>query len=391
MIYHIREQDRSLSMPNLYPLIRPALRRLPPEAAHELTLRALEIGGARLLGGFARQASDPPILAQRLWGLDFPNPVGLAAGFDKDARVPDAMRRLGFGFVEVGTLTPRPQPGNPKPRLFRLEEDQAIVNRMGFNSRGLDAVVDRLSRRLRSGIVGVNLGKNRDSGDAAADYAQGILRTAPFADYLVVNISSPNTPGLRDLQASEALRALLPQLMAAREETGSSIPLLVKIAPDLTQQEGRDIAQVALDSGIDGLIVSNTTVERPPGLSGRHAKEAGGLSGRPLFVPSTALLADMYRLTEGRLPLIGVGGVASAAHAYAKIRAGASLVQLYTALVFEGPGLVGRIKSGLAALLRNDGFASVAEATGTAAGAPPRAAVISTTFTLQPYKRATEA
>jgi dihydroorotate dehydrogenase len=372
MIYHIREQDRSLIMPNLYPLIRRALLRLPPEAAHELTLRALEIGGARLLGGFARQASDPPILAQRLWGLDFPNPVGLAAGFDKDARVPDAMRRLGFGFVELGTVTPRLQPGNPKPRLFRLDENQAIVNRMGFNSRGLDAVVERLSRRGRSGIVGVNLGKNRDSSDAAADYAEGILRTARLADYLAINISSPNTPGLRDLQAREALGALLRRLMKVREETGSSIPLLVKIAPDLTQEERRDIARVALESGIDGLIVTNTTVERPPGLVGRHANEAGGLSGRPLFAPSTALLADMYRLTEGRLPLIGVGGVASAADAYAKIRAGASLVQLYTALVFEGPDLVRRIKSGLAALLRNDGFGSIAEAVGTAAGAPPR-------------------
>jgi dihydroorotate dehydrogenase len=371
MIYHIREQDRSLVMPNGYPLIRPALRWLPPEAAHELTLRALEIGGARLLGGFARQASDPPILAQRLWGLDFPNPVGLAAGFDKDARVSDAMRRLGFGFVEVGTVTPRPQPGNPKPRLFRLEQDQAIINRMGFNSRGLDAVVDRLSRRLRSGIVGVNLGKNHDSSDDAADYAEGIRRTASLADYLVINVSSPNTPRLRDLQAAATLRALLRRLISAREEAAARVALLVKIAPDLSAEERRDIAEVALDTGVDGLIVSNTTVERPPGLAGRHANEAGGLSGRLLFAPSTALLADMYRLTEGRLPLIGVGGVASAADAYAKIRVGASLVQLYTALVFEGPDLVRRIKSGLATLLRNDGFASVAEAVGTAAGGPP--------------------
>jgi dihydroorotate dehydrogenase len=372
MIYHIREQDRSLVMPNFYPLIRPALHRLPPEAAHELTLRALETGGARLLGGFAGQAPDPPILAQRLWGFDFPNPVGLAAGFDKDARVPDAMRRLGFGFVEVGTVTPLPQPGNPKPRLFRLEQDRAIVNRMGFNSGGLDAVVDRLSRRRRSGIVGVNLGKNRDSSAAAADYAEGIRRTAPFADYLVVNISSPNTPGLRDLQAGEALGALLRQLMVIREQTGSGIPLLVKIAPDLSPEERRDIAQVALEIGIDGLIMSNTTVERPASLVSSYAREAGGLSGRPLFAPSTALLADMYRLTQGRLPLIGVGGIASAADAYAKIRAGASLVQLYTALVFEGPDLIRRIKSELAALLRNDGFGSIAEAIGTTTGAPPR-------------------
>lgn len=351
-------------MPNLYPLIRPALRRLPSETAHELTLRALEIGGARLLGGFGKQEPDPPILAQRLWGLDFPNPVGLAAGFDKDARVPNAICRLGFGFVEVGTVTPRPQPGNPQPRLFRLEKDRAIINRMGFNSGGLDAFLDHLSRRKRSGIVGVNLGRNRDSGDD--DYVEGILRTARIADYLVVNISSPNTPGLRDLQAREVLGPLLSRLMAARKEAGSGTPLLVKIAPDLTQEERCDIAQTALDSAIDGLIVSNTTIGRPSDLVNRHARETGGLSGHPLFASSTALLADMYRLTQGRLPLIGVGGIATAADAYAKIRAGASLVQLYTALVFEGPDIVRRIKSGLAALLRDDGFASLAEAVGTA-------------------------
>ena len=350
-------------MPNLYPLIRPALRRLPSETAHELTLRALEVGAAPLFGGVGRQEADPPILAQRLWGLDFPNPVGLAAGFDKDARVPDPMRRLGFGFVEIGTVTPRPQLGNPKPRLFRLEEDRAIINRMGFNSGGLDAVAARLSRRKRWGIVGINLGKNRESGDD--DYVEGILRTARIADYLVVNISSPNTPGLRDLQAGEVLGPLLSRLMAARKEAGSGTPLLVKIAPDLTREERCDIAQTALDSGIDGLIVSNTTIERPD-LVNRYARETGGLSGRPLFASSTALLADMYRLTDGRLPLIGVGGIASAADAYAKIRAGASLVQLYTALVFEGPDIVRRIKSGLAALRRDDGFASIAEAVGAA-------------------------
>lgn len=353
-------------MPNLYPLIRPALRRLPAEAVHELSLRALEIGAGRFFGAAARHEPDPPILAQRLWGLDFPNPVGLAAGYDKDARAADALAGLGFGFVEVGTVTPRPQPGNPKPRLFRFEEDQAIVNRMGFNSGGLDAVVARLSRRASTGIVGINLGKNRDSRDAAADYAEGIRRTAGLADYLVINVSSPNTPGLRDLQTGAALEALLRRLISAREETGSRLPLLVKIAPDLSAEERRGIAQVALETGIDGLVVSNTTIERPRGLRSRRACEAGGLSGRPLFAPSTALLADMHRLTEGRLPLIGVGGIASAADAYAKIRAGASLVQLYTALVFGGPALVAEIKSGLAALLRNDGFGSVTEAVGIA-------------------------
>jgi dihydroorotate dehydrogenase len=358
-------------MPSLYRLIGPSLRRLPREAAHELTLRALEFGAGRFLGADVAPDSDPSLLAQRLWGLDFANPVGLAAGYDKDARVSDAMLQLGFGFVEVGTVTPRPQPGNPKPRLFRLEQDQAVINRMGFNSGGLDALCERLWRRIRSGIIGINLGKNRDTNDAACDYAAGILRAARLADYLVVNVSSPNTPGLRELQHRAMLGSLLARLISVREETGCRVPLLLKIAPDLTPEERLDIAQVALDSGIDGLVVSNTTVERPPGLLSRHAHEVGGLSGRPLFAPSTALLADMYRLTQGRLPLIGVGGIASAEDAYAKIRAGASLVQLYTALVFRGPDLVNQIKTGLAMLLRSDGFASIAEAVGTAQAVAP--------------------
>jgi dihydroorotate dehydrogenase len=351
-------------MASVYRLIRPALRRLPPEAAHELTLRSLELGAGRFLGEFAGRQPDVPALALRLWGLDFPNPVGLAAGYDKDARVPDAMLQLGFGFVEIGTVTPGPQPGNPKPRLFRLAEDRAIINRMGFNSGGLDAVVGRLSKRSRAGIVGVNLGRNRDTEDAVADYAEGVLRAARLADYLVVNVSSPNTPGLRELQRRAMLATLLQRLMRRREEAGQRVPLLVKIAPDLTLDERRDIAQIALDTGVDGLIVSNTTVERPD-LVSRHAHEAGGLSGRPLFGLSTVVLADMYRLTHGRLPLIGVGGIASAADAYAKIRAGASLVQLYTALVSAGPDLVGQIKSGLAGLLQRDGFGSIGEAVGT--------------------------
>jgi dihydroorotate dehydrogenase len=350
-------------MADFYPLISPVLRRLPREAAHQLSLRALEAGLGRLFVG--RAAADPPILAQHLWGLDFPNPIGLAAGYDKDARVPDAMRRLGFGFVEVGTVTPRPQPGNPRPRVFRLDQDRAIVNRMGFNSGGLDQVVDRLSRRIGTGIVGLNLGKNRESVDAAADYEEGIRRAAGLADYVAVNVSSPNTPGLRDLQARAALDALLRRVLDTRERIGSRVPLLLKISPDLSTLERCDIAEVALDTGIDGLIVANTTVARPTGLRSRQAGETGGLSGCPLFVPSTALLADMYHLTQGRLPLIGVGGVAGAADAYAKIRAGASLVQLYTALVFDGPALAGRITRGLADLLRRDGFASISEAIGT--------------------------
>jgi dihydroorotate dehydrogenase len=352
-------------MPNFYSLIRPALRLLPAEAARDLTVRALEVGLGRFMVDGAARDPDPPILAQRLWGLDFPNPVGLAAGYDKDARVPEAMRRFGFGFVEIGTVTPRPQPGNAKPRVFRLEQDRAIVNRMGFNSGGLDVVVDRLSRRPRPGIIGVNLGKNLDSRDAASDYAEGIRRTARLADYLVVNISSPNTPGLRDLQCRASLESLLRPLLQARDESGHRVPLLVKIAPDLTSAEREDIASVALDAQIDGLIVSNTTVKRPAGLVSRNGQEAGGLSGPPLFAPSTALLADMFRLTQGRLPLIGVGGIASASDAYAKVRAGACLVQLYTALVFTGPHLVRQIKRGLAELLSAGGFASIADAVGS--------------------------
>jgi dihydroorotate dehydrogenase len=345
---------------DLFPLLRPLLRALSPETAHRLTLTGLAAGLA------GRQRSpDPPILRQRLWGRDFPNPIGIAAGFDKDARVPDALLRLGFGFVEVGTVTPRPQPGNPKPRVFRLDQEAALINRLGFNSGGLEELIARLERRRRdTGIAGVNLGKNRDSTDAVADYAEGVRRTAALADYLVVNISSPNTPGLRDLQARAALAELLRGVLAARAAAGAQPPLLVKIAPDLSPEEREDIAAVALATGIDGIIVSNTTVARPSGLRSRNANEDGGLSGGPLFTPSTALLADIYRLTGGRLPLIGVGGVASAADAYAKIRAGASLVQLYTALVFTGPALLDEIKTGLAELLLHDRFTSVADAVG---------------------------
>ena len=350
-------------MLDLYPLIRPLLFRLSGEGAHNLALKTLESGLGRWLAGRAEAA--PPELRQRLLGLDFPNPVGLAAGFDKDARVPRAMLRLGFGFVEIGTVTPRPQRGNDKPRLFRLDEDRAIVNRLGFNSGGLDAVVERLRERSRPpGIIGVNLGKNRDSEDAAQDYEDGVRRSAPLADFLVVNISSPNTPGLRDLQRRANLGSLIGRLTAARAAARRQPPLLVKIAPDLTPDERVDIAEVALAGGIDGLVVANTTLARPAGLKSAAAREAGGLSGAPLFAPSTALLAEMYRLTGGRLPLVGVGGVAGAEDAYAKIRAGASLVELYTALVFEGPALVRRITTGLARLLRRDGFTRVGEAVG---------------------------
>jgi dihydroorotate dehydrogenase len=354
-------------VPDLYPLIRPLLRALPAEAAHRLTLAGLACGLGGLVAG--RGEPDPASLKQTLWGREFPNPVGIAAGFDKDAQVPDALLRLGFGFAETGTATPRRQPGNPKPRIFRLYEDRAVINRMGFNSGGLDPTLARLRARRRAGIVGVNLGKNRDSEDAAADYLEGVRRVGSLADYFVINVSSPNTPGLRDLQRRDILDDLLRRLVAARDEAAPGTPLLVKIAPDLTPEERADIAalvfgQLGGPSGIDGIVIANTTVARPPGLRSAAASEQGGLSGKPLFAPSTALLSEIYRLTEGKIPLIGVGGIASAEGAYDKIRAGAALVQLYTALVFDGPALIGRIKRGLAELLRRDGFSSIAEAVG---------------------------
>jgi dihydroorotate dehydrogenase len=343
-------------------VLMPVLRRLDPERAHDLTLRALELG---VVPAWRRR--DPPILATRVWGRDFPNPIGLAAGFDKDARVPDAMLRLGFGFVEVGSVTPRPQPGNPLPRLFRLTEDEAVINRFGFNSQGIDAVRARLvARQGRGGIVGVNLGKNRDAADAAADYAAGAAALAAFADYLVVNVSSPNTPGLRNLQRRSAVCGLIERVRIARDRAAPANPppLLVKIAPDLTPDERADLAAVAVETGIDGLVISNTTVARPPELRSAHAHEPGGLSGRPLFAPSTDLLREMFELTGGRVTLIGVGGVSSGADAYEKIRAGASLVQLYSGLVYGGPGLARRIAGELAQCLRRDGFADVASAMG---------------------------
>jgi dihydroorotate dehydrogenase len=352
-------------MPNLYPLFRPFLFRLPAETANTISLRALRLGLGRIFMMSDCGKPGSPLLQQRLWGVDFPNPIGLAAGCDKDARAPDAMLDLGFGFVEIGTVTPQPQPGNPKPRLFRLDRDRATINHLGFNSGGLEVVISRLSCRSHTGIIGVNLGKNRNSADAVKDYEEGIRRAAPFADYIVINISSPNTPGLRDLHARARLDSLLRRLVDARNRVVPARPLLLKIAPDITAQERADIAEISLATRIDGMIVSNTTVERPPGLRSRHAVETGGLSGRPLFKASTELLADMHQLTEGKLPLIGVGGISSAGDAYAKIRAGASLVQIYTALVFDGPALVSRIKTGLVELLVRDGYTSIGQAVGS--------------------------
>ncbi|HKX08111.1 MAG TPA: quinone-dependent dihydroorotate dehydrogenase [Stellaceae bacterium] len=346
----------------IYELGLPLLRLLPPETAHRASIVALRVGIVP-----RATAADPQSLGITLWGRRFPNPVGLAAGFDKNAEVPDAMLRFGFGLVETGTVTPRPQPGYLKPRLFRLTEDGALINRLGFNNEGLDAVRARLAgRRGRRGLVGANLGKNKDSTDAVADYVAGVRALAPLADYLVVNVSSPNTPGLRDLQRKASLLALIAALKSARAETAPTDPppLLLKIAPDLSESERAEIAEASLETGIDGLIISNTTVARPATLRSTHAREAGGLSGRPLLAASTALVAEMRRLTQGRLPLVGVGGIAGGADAYAKIRAGASLVQLYSMLVYEGPGLVSRIKRDLAGFLARDGFASIADAVG---------------------------
>lgn len=345
---------------DIYSLLGPALRRLNPETAHRLTLWGLAQGLAP-----RAQVTDNPILASELWGLAFSNPLGLAAGFDKDARVMAQMLNLGFGFIETGSLTPRPQPGNPKPRIFRLEEDAAVINRLGFNNRGVEAArahLEGFRRAAQRGPVGVNIGKNKDSSDAAADFVLGAATLGPLADYLVVNVSSPNTPGLRALQGREELANLLGQVMAALPDPAP--PLLLKIAPDLTSQDKADIAAVCLDLGVSGIIATNTTIERPATLKGAARGEAGGLSGKPLFEPATAALSDFYRLTEGKLPLIGVGGIASGSDAYRKIRAGASLVQLYTALIYQGPGLVVRIKAELARLLQEDGFSTLSDAVG---------------------------
>jgi len=350
---------------DLYRFAGPLLRALPPETAHRLAL-------ASLAGGLAGRAkgSDNPALAIDLFGRRFPNPIGLAAGFDKDARAPDQAMALGFGFVEIGSVTPRPQSGNAGPRLFRLSEDRAVINRMGFNSQGHAAVAARLSktrlaRRARVGILGVNLGRNKDSEDATTDFVAGVRLFGPLADYLVVNLSSPNTPGLRAMQSRAPLEALLGRLVEARAALdGGGPPLLVKIAPDLAEDEMADIAAVTKAMRVDGLIVGNTTIARPDTLRSRDRGEGGGLSGAPLFAPSTRVLAKVSALTGGTMPLIGCGGIASGADAYAKIRAGASLVQLYTALVFDGPGLVARIKRDLAVLLARDGFKSVRDAVG---------------------------
>jgi dihydroorotate dehydrogenase len=324
-----------------FPALRPLLHALDAETAHRLTIRALAL---------APPAAVPPCdprLAVHAFGLRFPNPLGLAAGFDKNAEVPDAMLGLGFGFTEIGTVTPRPQAGNPRPRLFRLAEDQAVVNRMGFNNDGHAAALKRLQTRARrGGIVGVNIGANKDSADRIGDYVAGIAAFAPVASYFTVNISSPNTPGLRALQSRDELGQLLARLNAARQDAAVKPPMLLKIAPDLSDEELEDIASCCAGGAVDGIIVSNTTLSRP-GLRSALAHEQGGLSGAPLLELSTRQLARLFLLTGGRIPLIGAGGVHDAASALLKLRAGASLVQIYSALVYQGPGLLSAILNGI--------------------------------------------
>jgi len=342
---------------DLFPLLRPILGLFEPERAHRLTLIGLKTGF-----GPRDRTPDPVSLNVDLFGLQFKNPLGIAAGFDKNGEVPDAMLAMGMGFAEVGTVTPRPQAGNPRPRIFRLADQGAVINRLGFNNQGHAVLRRRLeARRQRGGIVGVNIGANKDAVDRIADYEIGIRTFEDMASYFTVNISSPNTPGLRALQGRGELEVLLTRVLKART---TRVPILLKIAPDLTAADRADIAAVALDLNLDGLIISNTTIMREGLVSGTLAHETGGLSGRPLFALSTEVLADLYRLTGGKMPIIGVGGISSGAEAYAKIRNGASLIQLYSALTYQGPALVARIKRDLAAALQRDGFARIADAVG---------------------------
>jgi dihydroorotate dehydrogenase len=340
----------------MFRLLRPLIFALDAEAAHRATINALKLMPPR------RPSEFPDSLAIEVAGLRFPSPVGLAAGFDKDAEVPNAMLGLGFSFVEVGTITPLPQAGNPKPRLFRLTEDQAVINRMGFNNAGQAEALHRLRRRERRGIVGVNLGANKDSPDRIADYVTGVRAMSPVADYLTINISSPNTPGLRGLQDEAALGDLLSAVRDARSADGP--PVFLKVAPDLAADDPERIVRAAIDHRIDALIVANTTISRPP-LKSRFAGEAGGLSGAPLKSLALDALRAFHVANGGTIPLIAAGGIASADDAWERIRAGASLVQIYSALVYEGPGLSRRIANGLAERLRASGMASLSKAVGS--------------------------
>jgi dihydroorotate dehydrogenase len=340
----------------LFRLLRPALYLLEPEEAHRLAIRAL-----RWMPGKPERPDGP--LSTEVAGIAFPNPLGMAAGFDKDAEAPNALLRTGFGFAEVGSITPLPQAGNPRPRLFRLTEDRAVINRMGFNNGGKDAALERLAARAdREGVVGINIGANKDSVDRIADYAVMAAAMAPHASYLAVNVSSPNTPGLRALQDEGALGELLDAVMAARGAEGP--PVFLKVAPDLEPADVDAISRIAMDRKLGALIVSNTTISRPP-LRSRFAGETGGLSGAPLRDLAQQRLRDFRKATGGAIPLVGVGGIANAEDAWARIRAGASLVQLYSAMVYEGPGIARRITRGLLTLMKRDGFSSIADAVGT--------------------------
>ncbi|OJU22725.1 MULTISPECIES: quinone-dependent dihydroorotate dehydrogenase [unclassified Sphingomonas] len=343
-------------MPTAYDLIRPAIFCLDPERAHRLSVAALKAMPRR-----AAPKADAA-LAITVAGVDFPNPLGIAAGFDKDAEVPDALLALGFGFAEVGTITPLPQPGNPRPRLFRLAEDRAVINRFGFNSQGGEAAARRLAARAgRGGIVGVNIGANKEAVDRIADYVTMARLMAPHASYLTLNISSPNTPGLRALQDVGALHELLDRVGAA---VAGAVPVFLKVAPDLQPEDVDAIARAAIDRRLGALMVSNTTIGRPP-LRSAHAAETGGLSGEPLRALALTRLRDFRKATGGEIPLVGIGGIASADHAWDSIRAGASLVQLYSAMVYEGPGIARRIVRGLEEKVRAAGLGSIAEAVGS--------------------------
>lgn len=346
-------------MSGFFDIAGPFVRLLDAETAHQLAIKALKSNIVP-----APQRFEDSRLSQRLFGLEFSNPIGLAPGFDKNAEVPDAMLKQGFGFVEMGTVTPRPQTGNAKPRLFRLSQDKAVINRMGFNNDGQEAVLARLMKRQRTGIVGVNIGANKTSTDRDADYVAGIEAFHARADYLTVNISSPNTPGLRGLQSRGELTRLLERLAQTRQHVSSTTPMLLKIAPDLVDDELLDICEVCNGGLVDGLIISNTTLSRD-GLRSPQAGEAGGLSGQPLFEMSTRMLAKARQLTGGNLPLIGVGGIGDASQAFEKIRAGACLVQLYSAMVYKGPDLANIIARDLAKLLDKHNFKTIDEAVGS--------------------------
>lgn len=346
----------------LFSLARPFIAAMDPERAHGMTIAALRAMPV------TQAALDDPLLRSTQFGLDFPNPVGMAAGFDKNAEVPDAVLALGFGFTEIGTVTPLPQPGNPRPRLFRLPADEAVINRYGFNSEGHEVAFRRLAQRAPRGIVGVNIGANKDAQDRVADYVAGIEKFASLASYFTVNISSPNTPGLRDLQHERALDDLVARVIDARDgacEKHPRRPVLLKIAPDLTQDELDGIVRIVRARNLDGMIVSNTTITRPATLKDMsHARETGGLSGRPLFDLSTRILAETYRRLEGACPIIGVGGIHSAESAIAKFEAGASLIQIYSALTYQGPALVDDIKHALVARIKQSTLPNLAALTG---------------------------